>query len=1065
MEQWARISADPSLQTPPSPGTPGNTPPGEDLNLRIGWDRFEKLLLAVVQGARGLREVRFRRYGVQGQAQHGIDLAGREPDGEYTVVQCKDYQRFTAADLRAAVELFANGVRPFGANRIIVATSASTLTTQVAEELAALQTEHPDLDLDLWGAEQINEHLRYQGDVVARFWTRETAAAFSTGAPLPGVPAPHPDRQEQADRILLGPLNTDDVKPLLREAQTNQTVEPAEAARLYGRLASRFTEAGFRGHATVLSRRQLDALRAAGRWEEAAGLAARLAAAALHHADRYEARRLGHLLQELTGAAAEADPAQASSVRRHMRLVDAAIQQDGHPFGEFSRLRAVLNEEHPEEDYRPLLVLNLAEAVLAVEPDQVESLDELLGRVVDQIREGAATEAGDGIAIRLRLVRAEYDADERRALLRSARLRRVSGRYRALINAREARRLALGARAEEALECWREAVSDAILAGMAEEAADWLYAIRALNVQYGPLTTEIDEEHRLAQALRGTGTARLLDRVRDPREQAMSALVANQPVGAVHAGRRWLIESVVTGSWADECEALSFLGDRYAENSEPALAAAYYQRAGDTAKVKELAVTVGDRLLAVQTLGQGPWWELRARAVLVSAQVDLVDDDSAAVLLEELTEIASCGRRGELTESPTFALTTQATKTACALAGRGTPRQAHALLNLLSPDVPREPNHYRYTDAEHATACLEIALAHPGVAMRALSRLIDLADLGVEKAVEIMLDDRVLRSLGAGRTDAATHWPPSECIALTDEQRIELRVRACGLDARGHYLASVIRHELDPAHLSARARAEQARDRILSRPAPDPHRTEFGTAMVTDSYLVCSLAIEDQQACLTKLETIAKDNRETASTRQDALTALRNLVMEQSGPAKRAVFLASKSFVAGDRDGSAHDELTGEAHPLSFFKISLGSASLRGHGLQLAGAAAATDEDHGWVAEQAVGLLRSDDPAEVRAAALVFGRLPGETTLHVDVDLLSTHSDSTVREASAVLCMRRPRHHRNTAVRLAHDNDFRVRRTLAAAARASASSPDDVRSVLELLATDPRHSVRRAARI
>ncbi len=53
-----------------------------DLDLQLGWDRFEKLILAVARRALGLRGIKFRRYGVQGQAQHGIDLAGREPDGQ-----------------------------------------------------------------------------------------------------------------------------------------------------------------------------------------------------------------------------------------------------------------------------------------------------------------------------------------------------------------------------------------------------------------------------------------------------------------------------------------------------------------------------------------------------------------------------------------------------------------------------------------------------------------------------------------------------------------------------------------------------------------------------------------------------------------------------------------------------------------------------------------------------------------------------------------------------------------------------------------------------------------------
>lgn len=182
VDAWMPCDADEDLRTPVSPGSPGRTPHGEDLDLHIGWDRFEKLVLALARRTLGLRGMKFRRYGVQGQKQHGIDLAGRDTDGSYTVVQCKEYASFTAQNLRDAVEEFAGGRRPFGATRFIVATSASTEPTQLNDELHALQGEHPDLELDLWGSVLINEHLRYYGDIVAQFWTRETAADFCTGA-------------------------------------------------------------------------------------------------------------------------------------------------------------------------------------------------------------------------------------------------------------------------------------------------------------------------------------------------------------------------------------------------------------------------------------------------------------------------------------------------------------------------------------------------------------------------------------------------------------------------------------------------------------------------------------------------------------------------------------------------------------------------------------------------------------------------------------------------------------------------------------------------------------------
>lgn len=86
-------------------------------------------MLDLVQRVLGLRGVRFRRYGTLGQKQHGIDLAGSDPNGAFVVVQCKDYKSFTKADLRKAVATFVSGRRPFGAAHLIVVTSATTEPT------------------------------------------------------------------------------------------------------------------------------------------------------------------------------------------------------------------------------------------------------------------------------------------------------------------------------------------------------------------------------------------------------------------------------------------------------------------------------------------------------------------------------------------------------------------------------------------------------------------------------------------------------------------------------------------------------------------------------------------------------------------------------------------------------------------------------------------------------------------------------------------------------------------------------------------------------------------------
>ena len=1064
-DSWSPCALDPNLQAPPGTGAPGNVPPGGDLALNIGWDRFEKLVLAIAQRVLGLRGVKFRRYGVEGQAQHGIDLAGREPDGRYTVIQCKDARAFNAGSLRAAVEKFACGRRPFGAYQLITVTSATTRDTQLADTLGKLQDEHPDLELDLWGAEQLNDYLRYHADIVARFWTRETAVIFCTGAPQPGVPVPPPDRQEQAERILVGPLRTPDVTAVLRQADAGRAGNPAESAALYGQLAARLDEDGFRGHAIIMRHRQLDALRETGCHDEAAALAAQIAATALHHGDRTEPRRLSHLLDTLASQATAAESGRVLAASVHATLIRAAVGLAQDPLGDPDPLLAVLRDEKSEMAvYRSLLVLLAAEELLAAHPDRLAALDDLICGAIAQQEKRLASGGDDDAAIRLRLVRAEYDDSERSQLLKASRRHQVPRRHAALISAHEARRCCLESRAEEALESWRDAVSDAIHAGLADTAADWLYAIRDLNVRYGPWTSELDEEHRLAQALRTTGTGRLLDRIRDPREEAMSAMVSGNPREAVLAARRWLTDAVVTGSWADEQDALVCLADLYRDNQEPLLAASYYQRAGDDKKLLDLADHVGDLPLPIGPVEHAPWWTLSARAALISVQADLLDERTAEALLTELTDLAVRGRAGELADSPTHNLTLQATKSACALASRGTSEQAMAVLDLLASDVPREPDHYNYTDNEHAAACADIAIAHPALAVAAVTRLLDLASHDVQSALKLAATGKVLEFLEApsdhdGRPAGQTGHDES----TEDEKRI-LRDRAIQLADRRLYLTDVIAFRLQPDHPSVKARAEQACDRILNRPAPLPGHVSFGNILSIDSYLVTGLGSDDQKACITRLLDIARNKGEVAQIRQDALSGAGEMAKAQQADTRQSVFAASRPFVLGEQDGSHLDDLTGTPHPLNWAKISIGTASLRGAGLLLAVNAAVTTEQQEWTRDQATHLLGCDEIADVHAAAAALVQLPQEITREVDVSLLAAHPHFGVRQAAAVLATRQPGRHRETVMRLAADRDVRVRRVLAETASRAPGPSGTLTTVLELLITDVRHSVRTAAR-
>jgi hypothetical protein len=1057
--EWTTADTDPVLTSQVPPGSPSMSPEGEDLDLRMGWDRFEKLSLELFKHVYGARDVKFRRYGTQGQAQHGIDLAGRDPDGSYIVVQCKEYQELTAADLRAAVKSFTEGTRPFQAHTFVLVTSASTQSTQLAHELANLQNAHVDIKLDLWGSEILNNHLRHYADIVTRFWTRETAERFCTAAPASGVPAPPPDRQEQADRILLGPLNTGDVKQTLRTAEAARADSPRRAAELFGQVAERLATEGFYGHSFVLRRRQLDVMADAAMAEDAVALAAELAVAALMHGDHHDARFLDNLLAKLDNNA-DPDGAGTPARRRHRQLIDAAVNDTMRTVGSPTELPSVLPNAVDVEDpaYHPTLVLHLAEYLFATEPASVHKIQDIIETAIERVEQDAPASS---IKLRLRLVRAEYDDNERRGLLKSARRHSVPGHEAALISAREARRCALAGCAEDASEAWRDAIHKAIHAGLCDDAADWLYAIRALNTRYGPLTVDLNDEHRLAQALRGTSSNRILDRNRDPREAAMSALVRGDFPWAVLFAKRWLIDSCVTGAWEQELQAAMILADIYADNREPACAAALYQRVGVSKKAAELAGNVGDLVLPTTSWVDQPWWVVHVQAAQVSAQKDLLDTQTANSRLAELIDLTRRGRSGELMDSPYGSLTQQAAKSACELAFLGTEQQAQEVLDLLSADVERPKNRISLTDDEHADACVNIALAHPGLAHTALTRLVDLASFDAKPAQAALVRNEVLALLSDDEED----WSVASGLrdVLSVDAKVALRERIISMAEKGQYLADVALMAIDPSHALVLQRARAARDSILTRPDPDSSSTTFGTEIRREARLVSLLPPDEVQSCLGKLMAVASDTNEVASNRQDALIGASLLVPGQSSAVRVDVFEKARLFAIGDLDGSAFDEYTRDPHPLSAFKIRLGVASLQGAGLRLAYAAADDPEQHNWVLGHAFELLRSDVRNDIVAAAIVIYELPPEITSSVNAALLFNNVNYAVRQTAVLLALRHPERYETNLNEIAAGPNYRMRRTLAEGiARLEGALPDPLIPVCSTLRQDCRYSVRNA---
>lgn len=664
------------------------------------------------------------------------------------------------------------------------------------------------------------------------------------------------------------------------------------------------------------------------------------------------------------------------------------------------------------------------------------------------------------VEIRLRILHAAHDPIQRMQLLGEARQLRLPRTSAALVLAAEARRNAQEGLPDEAEEHWRLAVAYALQDGRTEDANRWLYALRDLKVRYGPWSDRLDEEHHLARALPRTTADRIVSRRRDFEVHARRAALDGRPIEATLSTLWWLTDSIVYGDWNSESGAFELLGGLYAENGEPELAAICLQRAGKKKELVELAGTTGDRRLPALATSEGPWWQLQATLALLAAQHDLIPDDEASELIDQLIDLTARGRAGELTENPARALTDQATRTLLATAHCGTADQAATALATFDSDALRPAGGYFPHDKEHTQACRFIAAEHSSAAALALERLVALAEVGVDDAQHALSAPDVVRQL---RGDQSSD--------LDGQIRAALNGRVRALADGGNYYALIAVVDLDGTDAACRDKVEAVRDRILNRSEPAGNSRSIGTVLASDTRLVRVLDEADCVACAVRVIAIAEDRREVASTRQEALEGLAGLVECVPDGVRRDLHARARRFVAGDHEESALGEFNQRPHPLSAFKIFFGPGSLRAGGLALAHSSAITTEDRAWVVEQAQPLLGSSERRDVHVAASILSDPELDAASLLDVGTLVHHANPAVRQLAAVLATSHARPTPELLQLLAEDADAVVRQVVADRVRAliqtdlrepgRAPTPA-IEAVIRRLQSDARRSVRSA---
>lgn len=166
----------------------------------LAWEDFERLCLRILEidaDAVHVSEVEqdetetkpsIGLYGRRGQAQFGIDVYARDrvvlgkplPPRRYVCLQSRRTELVNKARLNNSVDDFLNGRWANVSRKFIYATSASTKSTEIVDEIERLfsQLVPLSIEFEVWGRESISDWLKDHPKIVDDFFSREWVKAF-----------------------------------------------------------------------------------------------------------------------------------------------------------------------------------------------------------------------------------------------------------------------------------------------------------------------------------------------------------------------------------------------------------------------------------------------------------------------------------------------------------------------------------------------------------------------------------------------------------------------------------------------------------------------------------------------------------------------------------------------------------------------------------------------------------------------------------------------------------------------------------------------------------------------
>ncbi|WFB11386.1 HEAT repeat domain-containing protein [Streptomyces sp. LX-29] len=1025
---------------PPPLAVPSVLPFGE-----LSPPVFERLVGEVMWLVDGMNDV--RGYGRSGQDQGGLDLVGRR-GGCTHVYQVRRIESLSPRTLRDAVTDFAGpsrvstpksewSNRHFAADRFVLATGCSVNDTHVENELVSLQERYQgDLIIDLYDAGALTRFLRDRPSVVGGIFGPEWAKALF-GMDVPANP-PLPD----AYALLNDPLEHLGLSGALHRAQQLAETDPGPASELLGDLVRELRKASYVAHAEPLQVRMRELLAESGAVQEAFRVSAGMIL------DRYDSGQ--DALTELRAAANLANQAGSWASSAHVVLT-ALEDWYGQGYDLAPVVEALRDVVDSGEGLAPRVALAVAEQMVVEDDprDDPADLAVLLNDLVD-------AQSGE-MRVRMECCLADFAVrggkDPREAfgdLERRALSGYLAEEFASLVLMRQGRALALADLGDAAAEAYRRAVLFATRSGLGGDARHALRSISFLAHQYGFGSSGFAISSRALLGARTLGSRQncRFQSSHDPAVSALEGLVDDKPRSALRWARRWLWEDRISGALTDELGARNRLADIFVRCGMPRQAVEHLILAGQ----KKLATKAADD--ATEFLDVRRFLPVKARWVhyalggVLKVQADFIPDSAVEEVAGRLAEIVIAGPVPGSSSSDSVK---SALGALAALASRLPETPANRVFDVVWSWLPREPNHYRFTDKEmlaYFSACVDAGLptadrAREGL-LEAWERHVASADghlSGLEAPGETLVE-AVRKQAASGRQDAVhvlVNWQVNDPTVNRTARVMTQSV----LDEP----VGVQRNEYSIGH-----------------------QRELAAALLMASHDIPSLIGPEEEPVdrvrvklAAQLMTMAEEKLDTADRRSSALQALIRLASALPEAMRNSMFdrVLALHNAPGEHPMDALERRS--QHPLSGLQINLGAHQFPAVALLAAAVLSHTAQQAGTVQQRLLPRLAAGQ-ADNGTSYLHAQTLMSVDPLHaVPVALLASHPSHLIRQVAVLCWHRHPDRDPALATVFTHDKNPGVRHNIAhALAQLIPDTDGRYERLIEQLRYDPSARVRHA---